>query len=155
MLPNEGCFAEQAKTRVPSGHLLRPPQCRLSMLLHQDPDLVYSFRYTKKMPLDLQEKEDTQQTSIIPRIWRSTQKRPLSAESGADIRSLHDADDSLHASPCVMHKPYGSPINGLAILPDTKATSLGSPGKGIQGDDSDCLIKAHTGVQALCMRDGW
>ena len=92
-----------------------------------------------------QKEEGGQRESIIPRIWRSTAKRPLSADSDADIRSIPDLDRSSHASPSKALRPSASPVIGLTKLPAVEASPISSPGKGVRDSDSGCLIKAHTG----------
>ena len=93
----------------------------------------------------LQEEEGPQQESIIPRIWRSTVKRPLSAESDADIRSIPDIDRSLHALPSTAQRASASPIIGVTKVPKVQASPTGSPEKGVCNNDGSCLIKAHVG----------
>ena len=93
----------------------------------------------------LQKEDGRQRESIIPRIWRSTVKRPLSADSDADIRSIPDLDRSSHASPSKALRPSASPVIGLTKAPDSDTSPTSSPGKGIRDSDSRCLIKAHTG----------
>lgn len=100
----------------------------------------------------MQQQDSPQQESIIPRIWRSTQKRPLSAESDADIRSIPDISNSTKASPAKLAKPSASQTNGLAKSPDSKQP-VAATAKGTQSADSECLIRAHAGGQLSDCRD--
>ena len=101
----------------------------------------------------MQQQDSPQQESIIPRIWRSTQKRPLSAESDADIRSIPDISNSTKASPAKLAKPSASQTNGLAKSPDSKKPVAAATAKGTQSADSECLIRAHAGGQLSECRD--
>ena len=102
----------------------------------------------RESTLRLQKEEGPHRESIIPRIWRSAVKRPLSAESDADIKSIPDIDKSTHPSPSEIHKPFASPIHGLTKVPAPEAPPSSSPGKGSQDTVSSCLIKAHAGGDA-------
>lgn len=101
----------------------------------------------------MQQQDSPQQESIIPRIWRSTQKRPLSAESDADIRSIPDISNSTKASPAKLAKPSASPIKGLAKSPDSKQPVAAGNAKGTGSADSECRIRAHAGGQLSDCRD--